>query len=315
MNEVEYLILSDSRDYASDYVCVELERRGRSYLRLDRDLLGSAKVALDVDNCILAATVNGQQKRCSPSALKAVYYRAPTYLRETFARATTPDTQLENSQWMAFYRNLACFQNARWMNNPNSTFCAENKVVQLRTAKEVGFLIPATAVTNTWSSIPACDRVVIKALDTVVLQLDEHNEGFAYTQVVDPGSHGEDSINTAPVISQEYLREKIDLRVTVVGSRLFAVQILRDGKGVDGDWRIHKNNVTFQPTQLPEPVAKRCIALSQKLGLLFSGIDLAVVNDDYYFIEVNPTGEWAWLIDAAKLRIDHAICDCLECSL
>lgn len=315
MNEVEYLILSDSRDYASDYICVELQRRSRSYLRLDRDLLGSAKLALDVDNCILSATVDGQQKRCSPSVLKAVYFRAPTYLRETFSRATTPDNQLENSQWMSFYRNLTCFQNARWMNSPNSTFSAENKVVQLRAAKKVGFLIPTTTVTNTWSSIPACNRVVIKALDTVVLQLDEHKEGFAYTQVVDPDSHGEESINTAPVISQEYLREKIDLRVTVVGSRLFPVQILREGKGIDGDWRLHKNNVAFQPTQLPEPVSKRCIALSQRLGLLFAGIDLAIVNDDYYFIEVNPTGEWAWLIDAAKLRIDHAICDCLESSL
>jgi glutathione synthase/RimK-type ligase-like ATP-grasp enzyme len=48
------------------------------------------------------------------------------------------------------------------------------------------------------------------------------------------------------------------------------------------------------------------------LGLFFGGVDLALVKDRYYFIEVNPTGEWAWLVDAAGLRIDTAICDCLE---
>lgn len=33
----------------------------------------------------------------------------------------------------------------------------------------------------------------------------------------------------------------------------------------------------------------------KKLELNFGGIDLAIVSGEYYFIEVNPTGEWGWL--------------------
>ena len=47
------------------------------------------------------------------------------------------------------------------------------------------------------------------------------------------------------------------------------------------------------------------------LRLEFGGIDLAILDDTYYFIEVNPTGEWGWLTSTAHLPIDSAIVDAL----
>ncbi len=41
-------------------------------------------------------------------------------------------------------------------------------------------------------------------------------------------------------------------------------------------------------------------------------MDLILHNGIYYFIEVNPTGEWAWLVNKTGLRIDKAICDYLQ---
>ena len=48
------------------------------------------------------------------------------------------------------------------------------------------------------------------------------------------------------------------------------------------------------------------------LGLRFGGMDLALVDGVHYFIEVNPTGEWGWLISSARLPIDKAIVDFLS---
>ena len=44
-----------------------------------------------------------------------------------------------------------------------------------------------------------------------------------------------------------------------------------------------------------------------KLQLNFGGIDFALVDDKYYFIEVNPTGEWAWLEDVFNGDISKEI--------
>ena len=49
-----------------------------------------------------------------------------------------------------------------------------------------------------------------------------------------------------------------------------------------------------------------------EMGLRFAGVDLAFVDNEYVFIELNPTGEWSWLVEAASLDIFIDICDCLE---
>ena len=45
----------------------------------------------------------------------------------------------------------------------------------------------------------------------------------------------------------------------------------------------------------------------EKLKLNFGGIDLAYVNGEYYFIEVNPTGEWGWLEIKTGMKISSEI--------
>ena len=58
-------------------------------------------------------------------------------------------------------------------------------------------------------------------------------------------------------------------------------------------------------------IEESLIRIMNKLHLLFGGIDLAIVNDKYYFIEVNPTGEWGWLEDKNEMKISKAIMDAL----
>ena len=109
----------------------------------------------------------------------------------------------------------------------------------------------------------------------------------------------------------ENLSKKIDYRITVVGDTVFAVKILIENNGVIGDWRKEKDNVKFVPIDLPISIAKMCSNLINELGLSFGAIDLIYKDNEFYFIEVNPTGEWAWLVDSANQKIYEAICDYL----
>ena len=47
-------------------------------------------------------------------------------------------------------------------------------------------------------------------------------------------------------------------------------------------------------------------------GVRQGALDFAIVDDIFYFIEINPTGEWAWLVDAAGQHIYEAICDWMD---
>jgi hypothetical protein len=311
VNKINFLLLSDSKDFTTDYISLELEKRKIKYLRLDRDLLPNYKITWDINEQKISINKHDKKYQIDEISLKGVYYRAPTYLRETFSNNKSIEEQLQQSQWMSFYRNLLCFNNAKWINNPSSTFYAENKMVQLKVAKEVGFKIPKTIVANNSNHIDVLnDSMIIKSLDTAIFNLGD-SEAFVYTNSVDKVELEKAKISIAPIIIQDNLTPKIDYRITVIDNKVFSVKILINDKGVTGDWRKEKDNVNFVPVNLPDKINQMCCELVKNLGLSFGAIDLVCSEDTFYFIEVNPTGEWAWLVDSANQKIYEAICDSL----
>ena len=95
----------------------------------------------------------------------------------------------------------------------------------------------------------------------------------------------------------------------MVGGKVFSASVSQGGGSIKGDWRLKKTGAEFQPFDLPSVVAERCVQLTQSLGLVFGALDLALQGEQYFFLEINPTGEWAWLVDQSSLPIDEAIAD------
>lgn len=155
------------------------------------------------------------------------------------------------------------------------------------------------------------NQYIVKSLDTAVLRIED-KEAFVYSNKMQGQDIKNSSLELAPVIVQEYIDPKIDVRVTVVGERVYAARILFNGKGVDGDWRRLKQGLDFVPFCLPLEIERKCIELIRLLGLSFGAIDLIESNGSFYFIEINPTGEWAWLVDGAGFDIYRGICDFMQ---
>jgi len=312
VNKIDILIISNKLDFTTDFVCLELQKRGDKYFRVNRDELDKLKVVFNVtEEWVTIETVN-DKVYFNNKTLKAIYYRAPIYLRDIYRPNISAEEQLFRTQWTAFIRNLSFFENAIWVNNPTSTFIAENKILQLKVAKNIGFLCPKTIVTNTEEIELENERLyMVKSLDTAVLRIDD-KEAFVYSNIVTGEEIRSSSLNISPIVLQDYIYPKIDVRVTVIGRTVYSVRIKKDNKGIDGDWRKEKENVQYVPFSLPEVIEKKCIQLVSELGLSFGAIDLIESNNDFYFIEVNPTGEWAWLVETAGLKIYEGVVDFLE---
>ena len=206
------------------------------------------------------------------------------------------------------------FHEALWVNDPTATYKAEHKAVQLSVAASKGFAVPETRVTN--SPHPdllgdAYDNVAVKGLDTVLLRAGGY-EMFGFTTFESTEKLEPYAWRSAPATVQAALTNKLDIRVTVVGGRVFAAAITVEGKPICDDWRVHKSSVQFSRIDLPAEIAERCSAVVRQLGLVFGAIDLALCDNEYYFLEINPTGEWAWLVGSAGLPIDEAIVEFLS---
>ncbi|MTV47891.1 RimK-like protein [Heliobacillus mobilis] len=307
------LIVSNRYDFASDYITTALLEKEVSFLRINKEDLPFVNVSMDpVRNSIIVENKNDVYE-VSSNNLKSIYFRGPTFLREK-GITLSADEQLSRSQWQAFIRALMIFNESKWVNNPKATYYAETKPVQLSLANQIGFSVPKTIISNSSKLIEklevTTDNYVVKSLDAVLLDLGER-QAFVYTNIIHKEELLDAELSSAPVIIQELLEPKVDLRVTIVENEVFAVEILEEQKGIRGDWRLRKNQVKYIPVTLPPEVEQKCINLVNRLGLVFGAIDLVRVNNCYYFIEINPTGEWAWLIDQAEQRIDLAITRCL----
>jgi len=308
VNKVEVLIISNKFDFTTDYVVIALRELKISYVRINRDEFFNYSIKLLLEKEELHVDIDGELFVISNETLSSIYYRAPTFIR-SLDISEDPEKQLYKFQWASFIRNLIIFENACWINNPVTIYRAENKLYQLKIAKQIGFKIPYTVVSNNGRlpNIKRKAKYAIKTLDPGVLKINDKN-AFIYTNIVNGNELKESDLRLAPMIIQEYLSPKIDIRVTVIGNKVFSVNILRDGKNIDGDWRrIKKEELEYIPIKLPDNITLACINLVKKLGLIFGAIDLALANGEYYFLEINPTGEWGWLVNSVNFPIHKEI--------
>ena len=310
MNKPKVLILSNKHDYSTDYICIELEKRKIPYLRINRDMFSCYEIRIDLQHKQMSIDVNGYRYIISDDTLKSVYFRAPVFLRNS--KPYSVNEQLARGQWSSFIRNLIIFDKAKWINHPVNTYQAENKLFQLQVAKDVGLEIPNTWCGNVIPEELADDEYVVKSLDTALFY-DHGTEMFTYSSVIHQNELKKAQLNEAPVIIQQFVQNKTDIRVTFVGGRMFPVSIEDNLGGIAGDWRKSpKESLHYSEVSVPEVVMGKVLELMERIELKFGGIDLALSDGKYYFLEVNPTGEWGWLKKTIGCPIDVAIVDALE---
>jgi glutathione synthase/RimK-type ligase-like ATP-grasp enzyme len=209
-----------------------------------------------------------------------------------------PKEQLIRSQWIAFLRGLPLFDKVKWMNWPQATYLAESKPYQLYIANMEGFNIPITRIGNNITGIKESNlgsQIILKSIDTALL-LDGNDCLFTYSTISNHEDWQDEEVYEVPILVQELIENKSDIRVTVIGDETVSVRILENGCGIDGDWRVKpKDTLEFETYELNAEIKMKCINLTKKLGLSFSAIDLLETEEDIFFLEVNPTGEWGWL--------------------
>jgi glutathione synthase/RimK-type ligase-like ATP-grasp enzyme len=196
---------------------------------------------------------------------------------------------------------------------------AELKGVQLVTAAKLGFELPPTLVTTSPREFLAFYREhggnLISKLPSSTLHKLEHATIARYTQVVSTRDVGHaESLRQCPIIFQAYVPKRLEIRVTVVGSTIFAAEIHSQyTHRTRHDWRRYDHVGTpYLPHALPDETAERCVRLVAELGLCYGAIDLVLTPDGrYVFLEINPNGQYLWIEQATGMPISDALCDLL----
>jgi hypothetical protein len=127
-----------------------------------------------------------------------------------------------------------------------------------------------------------------------------------WTEEVDPSDVDESVIITAHLF-QAKVRKSCDARVTMVGSRVFASEIISPGG--DLDWRRDDwSSLEHVPIRVPLSVVASLHDYLDHFGLVFGcfdfGLEAQEGSDEPYrwtSLECNPNGQWGWLPDAEAI--------------
>lgn len=200
---------------------------------------------------------------------------------------------------------------AFWVNPPAAARAVErSKLQQLLTARQLGWALPATLISNDPAEIRAFLRqnrphqVVVKPFRQIVWRSAASDQyALAFTAVVNEESLPCDRIlRQCPSIYQQRIGKAHELRITCMGQHVVATRLLSQQAEPHAqlDWRsVEPDSLGAAEVTLPQEVEHACLKLLEALGLVFGCIDLIVdERGDHIFLEVNQMGQFLWIEQA-----------------
>ena len=204
---------------------------------------------------------------------------------------------------------------ARWVNDPDNEYAAENKLRQLRVAREAGLRIPRTLNTNDPARVREFFDELGGAMVAKLLKPLSISMGvapyFVYTSEVREADLEEaDMLRHCPMVFQEKIEKDCEFRIAYVDGDFFIGSIdARNSERGQVDWRLSApGECLWAPGEIPNDVAGALTDLMSRLGLVYGAIDLIRTPEgEHVFLEVNPGGEWGMLERDLDLPISDAI--------
>jgi hypothetical protein len=242
----------------------------------------------------LSATMNGEA--WDLSHVRSVWWRRPQTIGVDNSITAQADREFAFGECHAAITGLWSCLSAHWINDPERDEVAARKAYQLSIARNVGLHIPETLITNDPEKALAFitkqgnKGTIYKAFSATL-------EVWRETRLLQPQEIEKiQSVKYAPVIFQEHIVADIDLRITVIGRKIFAAAIHRTGEQYAVDFRMNLRNANIGAHTLPVEIEEKLLHLMDQLKLVYGAIDMRLTADGrYVFLEINTAGQWLFI--------------------
>jgi len=315
----QVLIITQELDLHADHLVQALGKRGVGVLRFHtKDFPLQATINMKVGRSgapsIRIACGSGT---IEADRVRSVWFRRPD-LCELDPALTGDERAFAAKECEQTIHGLYRMVEGLWVNRPDNVLAARSKLVQLRKAAELGLRVPDTLITNDPAEFVGffeshSGNVITKIQHQGLLSV-EKSLGL-YTTVVPRSSLEKASlIRRSPCLFQEHVAKEFELRVTIIGRRVFAAA-LESQKTSDGktDWRQAAiETIPHRPYALPREIEHKLLRMTEDFGLNYGAVDMIVTpQGEHVFLEINPNGQFGWLDEMAGLPLYDCLADIL----
>ncbi|MEI6304654.1 MAG: hypothetical protein WCP09_01390 [Candidatus Taylorbacteria bacterium] len=328
MKNGQILIFTNKDEKGIDKVLSTLDENHQQYTRINvNSIIGENDISLTESSDGLSISSNSLGLISTSKQISSVWYRRPENPIPTNTQKLALENQeldLLKTEWASFFWSLYTTLGGYWINPPlfGTKLFEHNKLYQTQLARKVGLAVPKTIISNCPEELirfaQNCGGIVaIKAIKQRIFEnLDGTYDGI-YTNKIsaDHLSQHREDLSVCPVMLQEYIQKKVELRVTIVGNHVFTCTIdSQNSERTKVDWRKYDfENVGHEKSTLPDNIRDKLLTFMRQSDLVFGAIDMILTpSGEYVFLEVNPNGQYGWIEALTGMPISAAIADVLS---
>ena len=292
------LALTRADDPEIDELSLFLAAEGIPLVRIDSDRCLDHPLSWDPLSRVL--TWEGERFRPVVSWLR--YFTV-----ESMGTASMDTASMDTASWGTDGRTVTLYAREQWTAfvtavvagtraiNPGCLPGVPDRLSQLAAARAVGLPVPASVVTTRLAdaadSIPGGGDLLVKSLGKHLIEDPPGRmRGVFPRRITRRELAAERASEPAPVLVQEFVAAPRELRVNVVGGRLFPYAITRPSP--ESPWT-EPESIVVEPVTLSPELCARLTRLAGEFDLDIAAFDLLDAPEPV-FLEVNPEGSWLW---------------------
>ncbi len=326
------LIIASEFDPHVDSVIYALKELGENnYIRLDFEtafekfLFGIEITDGEVPYWFIKSKIN-EDCFVDINNLGSIWWRRSSAFYKTDHLTLPSSDTVDNVEtyWMLRYLIESINESYFPFGHPFQMRIAENKIKQLIAAKECGFLVPNTILTNEINMINKMfidkGNLVVKPIKSSIIFNETTQEEFSLKTSLIKSEELNKKIALAKqfsLLSQKAIKKTADIRVTVLNKVIIACKIdtstLPDS---EVDWRPNTFDFNHEIIQLPKELEFKIFDFMEIMGIRSGYFDFGYDADgEIWFIECNPNAQWLWIelktgykisVEIAKQLINQA---------
>ncbi|SMO70356.1 hypothetical protein SAMN06265171_10563 [Chryseobacterium rhizoplanae] len=308
------LILTDQHDVHANILIDQLKQDKATYFRLNLDVNSLEKTHVKFDG-----TTWHIQTTDGKIDLRAV---EKVWNRKTFVQLMLEEQNkgyefnIWKNEWNKTLLGIYYFlSEKKWLNYYRENHKAENKYLQMAVAKKIGFNLPKFLLSNKKNEIlqfaSSNNKIVMKLMNQDFYEVEKGKFKGFYVNTISKDDFNDFNENEEnPIFLQEYIEKKYEIRYTVVGNEHFVCKIESQKSEIaKTDWRRYDlANTPHHRISPPAVIQDQVNQLMKNLNLNYGALDFIVdEKDQWWFLEINPGGQYLWIEDLTGMPITSSI--------
>ncbi|WP_454046704.1 grasp-with-spasm system ATP-grasp peptide maturase [Chryseobacterium sp. Marseille-Q8038] len=298
------LILSTNQETTTNEVIKWLKALGKAFIRIHEDEVFEIKT--DQNKVFLQS----QRNSFFIEDITSVWYRRGglQFMRKEYDNASINTYMNETQYWLEDYV-IKMLETKNHINKQSNSHL--NKLLVLEQAKKAGLKVPKYYLAENTNQLVVNKTITKSIAENIILKsVGGFSEGILYTSLVTEMEKG----NFFITFFQEMIEKDFEVRAFYLHGKIWATAIFsQNDKKTQLDHRKYNHEIPNRNVRynLPKEIEEKIHILMQQLDVNCGSLDFIKSKNDFYFLEINPVGQFLGLSAICNYLLEKEIAEYL----